>query len=215
MLLVTILSGTAAADIIVENQQVSYLGVTNQNQPLAKVVVGASDVAINGFGVYGQAQVNGNLKWVIFDSTSLAAPVYLSAAQAVTGTPGTFAANAQWYDSPEIAFTLLAGHTYAMGVMADKVGSSTFYWGSSYDSPFGAPPTVSGGGLSLPGMQSLCNSGLSGGSFVNTPYLYFINNSSRRQMSLRVSNDVPEPATLGLLVLGGGVALIRRRRRVA
>ena len=209
--------GSAAAGIIVENQQVTYMGVTSQNQPLAKVVVGVSDVVIGGFGVYGQAKLDGNLRWLIFDSLNLSAPVYLSAVQAVTGNPGTFAENAQWYDSPVINFTLLAGHTYAMGVVADKVGGTpyladSFLWGASNDSPFGAPPTVSGGGLSLPGMQSLCNSGLVGGVFANTPYIYYIDNSNRRQMSLRVMDTLPEPATMSLLGLGG-LTLLRGRRK--
>ena len=205
--LVAVLSAVANADTIVQVPTGSFSGATNQNQALSKVVVGGTNVVINTFGVYGQAQVAGNLKWVIFDAASPSAPVYVSPAQAVAARPGTFATMAQWYDSPEMSFTLLAGHTYAMGVMADKVGTGTFYWGNTY-SAFGGGATVSGGGLSLPFMQALCNSGLSGGVLAGTPSLYTADNSNRYQMSLRI---VPEPATLGLLITGGIFALRKRR----
>ena len=47
-------------------------------------------------------------------------------------------------------FNLLAGHTYAMGVVSDKVGGSTFYWGASPDTPFGPyPDHQTANGLSL------------------------------------------------------------------
>ena len=187
------------------------MGVTNQNQALTKVVVGPSDVHITSFGVYGQARANGNLKWVIFDSTNLTAPVYTSSLQAVTAAPGTFAANATWYDCPPMSFTLLANHSYAMGAISDQVGTNTFYWGSTY-SAFGGGSTVNGGGLSLPFMQSLCNSGLVGGNFTNTPTLYTVNNSNRYQMAFHAS--VPEPATIAVLAAGClGMAVRRYRSR--
>jgi hypothetical protein len=200
-------AGLASADLLVEYQGTSYLGATNQNQPLAKVVVGTSDVIIGSFGVYGQAQANTNLKWVIFDSTQLSSPVYLSAALAVPGTSGTFADVAQWYDSPELNFTLLAGHTYAMGLIADEVGASTFNWGASPDTPFGPYPSVVGGGLTLPFMQALDNSGLVSGEFTNTPTLYTVNNSNRRDMSLRVFSPeaAPVPIPPTVLLLGSGL----------
>ena len=179
-----------------------------QNQALAKVVVGASDVIIGSFGVYGQAQVNTNVKWLIFDSTQTSSPVYISAAQTESGNPGTFAAKAQWYDSPTISgnFTLLAGHTYAMGLIADQVGTNTFRWGSTY-SAFGGGTSTTDGGLTLQSMQALDNSGLVGGAFTSTPTLYSVNNSNRYEMSLRVfspaASPVPIPPTA--LLFGSGL----------
>ena len=202
-------AGLASADLLVAYQGTSSLGVTNQNQALAKVVVGASDVIIGSFGVYGQAKVNTNVKWLIFDSTQTSSPVYLSAAQTVSGNPGTFAAEAQWYDSPAISgnFTLLAGHTYAMGLIANQVGTSGFQWGASPDNAFGPYPSTTSGGLTLAFMQSLDNSGLVGSAFANTPTLYTVNNSNRREMSLRVfspaASPVPLPPTA--LLLGSGL----------
>ena len=207
--LVAILNGTATAAIITQYQGTSYKGMSNQNEVLAKVIVGTTNVLINGFGVYGQAQVAGNLKWVIFESTQTTSPVYLSLAEGVTGNPGTFATKAKWYDSPAISYTLLANHTYAMGVLSDQVGTNTFNWGSSDYSPFGGTPTVTGGGLSMPFMEALSNSGVSSGAFTSTPTLYTVNNSGSYETSLRVS--VPEPATL--LSLGGGLSLMLLRRR--
>ena len=200
-------AGLASADLLVQYQGTSYIGVTNQNQPLAKVVVGPADVAIGSFGVYGQAVVNTNIKWLIFDSTQLSSPVYLSAAQAVPGDPGTFAAEAQWYDSPELSFTLLAGHTYAMGLIDDQVGTNSFRWGASPDNPFGPYPSTSGGGLTLAFMQSLDNSGLVSGAFTNTPYLYTVNNSNRREMSLEIFSPTPPavPIPPTALLFGSGL----------
>jgi hypothetical protein len=199
-------AGLSSAALLVTYQGTEGLGVTSQNQPLAKVVVGASNVEIGSFGVYGQAQVAGNLKWLIFDSTQLSSPVFISAAQAVSARPGAFAANAQWYDSPTMNFTLLAGHTYAMGVISDQY---TFRWGSSADSPFGPGPSITGGGLTLEFMQSLVN-----GVFVGTPTLYTVNNSNRRETSLRVSSPEPVPIPGAVWLLGSGLlGLVGLRRR--
>jgi hypothetical protein len=207
--------GNAVAAPLIEYQGTTFMGVTNQNQPLAKVVVGSSNVTIGGFGVYGQAQVAGNVKWLIFDPALATPLVYLSGAQAVAARSGTFASQAMWYDSPAINFTLQAGHTYAMGLIADQVGTNTFRWGSSADNPFGPYPTTTANGLSLPFMQALDNSGVVSGAFTNTPTLYTVNNSNRRMMSLHISAPIPEPAEwtmliAGLLVIG----LIAHRRNL-
>jgi hypothetical protein len=210
-------AGLASADLLVEYQGTTYYQsfTGTSNQPLAKVVVGAADVAIGSFGVYGQAQVAGNVKWLIFDSLQLSSPVYLSAAQAVAGNPGTFAAEAQWYDSPELDFTLLAGHTYAMGLIADQV--STFRWGSSPDTPFGPWPSIVGDGLTLPFTQKLDNSGVVSGVFTNTPTLYApYADSSRSHPSLRVFSPAPPPVPVPptVLLLGSGlVGLLGLGRR--
>lgn len=200
-------AGLASADLLVQYQGTSYLGVTNQNQPLTKVVVGPANVDIGSIGVFGQPVVDTQVKWIIFDSTQLSSPVYLSTAQLLTGDPGTFTDQAQWYDSPEFSFTLLAGHTYAMGLIADQVGSNSFRWGASPDNPFGPYPDTTGDGLTIKFMQSLDNSGLVGGAFVNTPYVYFIDNSNRRKMSLEVYSPTPPPVPLPptVLLLGSGL----------
>jgi hypothetical protein len=200
-------SGLASADLLVQYQGTTYTGVTGQNQVLAKVVVGAADVAIGSFGVYGQAVVDTNIKWLIFDNNQHSSPVYLSAAQAVEGNPGAFPAEAQWYNSPELNFTLLAGHTYAMGLIADQVGTNTFRWGSAPDNPFGPYPSITGGGLTLPFMQSLDNSGLVSGAFANTPTLYTVDNSNRSHVSLEVFSPAPPavPVPPSALLLGSGL----------
>ena len=212
-------SNFANAAILIQNQQTSFITSTG-NEPLTKVLVGGADVPITGFGVFGQAQTAGNLKWVIFDSTRLTSPVFLSPAQAVAANPGVFADHAQWFDLTNISFTLLAGHTYAMGLISDRFGSTGFRWGASPDNLTGPYPTISANGLSLPFMQSLDNSGVIGGTFTNTPNILQIDRTNRRQMSLRIfgSDDVgtvPEPASLILWSVLGliGLAFAARKGR--
>ena len=212
-----VLSSSAGAAILIENQQTDFISATGSNQPLTKVVVGGSDVSITGFGVFDQAQVAGNLKWLIFDSNQLTSPVFLSSAQAVVGNPGTFADKAAWYDITNINLTLLAGHTYAMGVIADRVGTSSFRWGASPDNLSGPYPTLTANGLSLPFMQSLENSGVVGGVFSTTPSVLFIDKTTRRQMSLRIfgseAGEVPEPASFIIWSLLGAIGFVLGFRR--
>lgn len=207
--LMAILGGTAAAGIIVQYQPTSYTGVAGTNQLLAKVTVGASNVQIGGFGVYGQAQSQSTLKWVIFDWAQQSSPVFLSNAVTVPANPGTpYASFAQWYDSPNMDFTLLANHTYAMGVLSNLAG--TFYLGQDYF-PLGGNPTVTGGGLTLPPGNYVVNSGVVGTTFTNTPTLYNIAADTRFHTTMRIAEPVPEPVTMILLALGG-LEMIRRRR---
>jgi hypothetical protein len=190
--LAAILSGTAMADIIVQYQPTSGYGTgtTGANQLLAKVTVGAEDVEIGGFGVYGQAQAETTLKWVIFDVTQLSSPVFLSDAVIVPANPGTFTTYAQWHDSPNMDFTLLANHTYAMGVLSNRYGTDTFYWGQDYF-PFGGNPTVTAGGLSLTPGNYIVNSGIVGTEFVNVPTLYNLAADARFHTAMRIAEPVP------------------------
>jgi hypothetical protein len=216
-----VFSGSADAAILIENLPTDFVVAGSRNEPLAKVVVGGTNVPITGFGVYGQAQIDGYLKWIIFDSTQLTSPKYLSPAQAVSGNSGAFADKAQWYDITNINFTLLAGHTYAIGVIADQIGTNSFRWGASPDNLSGPYPTIAANGLNLPFKQSLDNSGVNGGAFTATPSILFIDSTDRRQMSLRIfgpgTDAAPEPASIILwstLAALGIVASLRRRRLV-
>jgi len=203
---------TAEAEILVQYQPTSAQGTTNQNQYLARVTVGAADVPIGGFGVYGQAPSEATLKWVIFDVTQLTSPVFLSTPVTVPAVPGTpFTSYAQWYDSPAMDFTLLANHAYAMGVISNRYGTGGFMWGQNYY-PLGGNPTVTDNGLTLPPGNYIDNSGVVGTSFVNTPSLYNIGADTRFHTAMRISSPVPEPASISLLAMGGLAWLLFRRR---
>ena len=211
------ISATASASLLIENAGTSWGGVSGINQPLAKVVVGAADVAIGSLGVFGQAQSAGNVKWVIFDSLQPSAPVYLSGAQSVAANPGAFATQATWYDSPSFTLTLLAGRTYAMGLIAEAVGANGFRWGVEWTTNLmgGGGPSVDSNGVSLPFVSS---SGSVGSLALDNPSLTALDATSYYRTSLRIfeaTPPVPEPAewtmlAAGLFVLG----FIAHRRRV-
>jgi hypothetical protein len=174
-------------------------------------------VAIGSLGVFGQAQSAGNVKWVIFDSLQPATPLYLSGAQSVPANPGAFATQATWYDSPAFNLTLLAGRTYAMGLIAQAVGANGFRWGVEWTTNLmdGGGPSVDSNGVSLPFVSS---SGSVGSLALDNPSLTTLDATSYYRTSLRIfeaTPPVPEPAewtmlAAGLFVLG----FIAHRRRV-
>jgi hypothetical protein len=80
---------------------------------LSEVTVGASDVAITGFGTKGTAFGDQSIEFVIFAGEgSGLSPVYSS------GILAALSSGDQWFDSPDLSFTMLAGHTYQMGLVA-------------------------------------------------------------------------------------------------
>jgi hypothetical protein len=166
----------------------SYKSTT---QPFAAVSVGPNDVAITGFGVYGQAPSAMTLKWALFDITG--ARLYVSPEQNVGGVT-----NMQWYDSPALNLTLLANHTYALGALTNNA-TGRFIYSWTYPSAL-----ISANGLSLPDMRPQV------GNFSN-PVLtspdYYLG-----QNSIHVFG-VPEPAEWVMLIAGlMVVAFIARRR---
>lgn len=206
----------------------------NENEPLATVTVGHSDVQIGSFGVYGRAQSTTNIAWVIFDQSDLLNPVFLSPIQQVSAT-----ANSTWYDAPGMTATLLPRHTYFMGVVADTIlGNGGFLWHSG-TALMGPDPTV-GDGLTLHSSTAVarvgfCNGGHSAQvcgplplqtqtvtSFLegSYPYISEVQAFSNKKMSLRINlgpdspPPVPEPSEWAMLVAGlAVVGLIARRRR--
>jgi hypothetical protein len=153
---------------------------------LSMVTVGAADVAISGFGTKGMAFEDENIEFVIFDGTDAGlTPIYHSAILAVA------ASSDQWFDSPDLNFTMLAGHTYQMGLMADG------YFG--YDWTFGASDVASNGLTAL----GCCN-GNANADLVNP----LTQDGGRVQQAIEIfgpdTAETPEPMTSALL----GSALI-------
>ena len=161
---------------------------------LSVVEVGAANVAITGFGTKGTLANAGNVEWVIFDGLGAGlSPVYSS---------GIIAANASgdvWWDAPMFNFTMLANHTYQMGLMADQLFS--YDWNQTADvsmnglTAFGQTNGNADGNLAAPMTQG-------GGSV---------------QQAIEIFADdgrVPEPATMALFGLGLlGFAAARRRKQ--
>lgn len=210
------------AQVLVEHQGTSYRTGSDTFAPLADVLVGAADVRIGGFGVYGQTSVPANVRWVVFDAASPKSPTLLSSIQAIEAEPGSFATAARWHDSPTLDLTLQAGHRYAIGVISDTLGPAGFRWGVSVTQRRygGGGPEIGAHGLSLSFSTALANAGLAG-SFYSTPAIYTFDRadplewSNAIQPSLRIMMPVREPHEWGMLLSGLSlVGLIARRRKL-
>lgn len=207
MLCTFMLGAPSVASALISNQGSSFLSMTDQLggfsdfQPLAVLQVGNADVDIGGFGVYGAAEAAGQLRWVIFDTANTSNPFYLS------GTQGVSPQGAMWYDSPGMARTLLAGQTYALGVVANNL----FAWGWS-DASSAAPITQSG--LTLPVRSEQAQVTVDGaGHFAGNPIFVADFDPLDAQTSLRVMAPIPEPAEWSMLIAGLLVIGFIARRR--
>jgi hypothetical protein len=206
MLCTFMLGVPSAASALISNQGSSFFSMTNdlgffsEFQPVAFLEVGNANVPIGGFGVYGEAEANGQIRWVIVDvANSLSPLLYVSGTQNVSPQgPG-------WYDSPGISQTLQANRTYAMGVVA----SNLFAW-SLNDAPSG--PIIQGD-LTIPVDSHQLQVALDGaGHFAGDP-IYPGLELPGIQTSLRVLAPIPEPAEWSMLIAGLLViAFIARRR---
>ncbi|MGE0485844.1 MAG: PEP-CTERM sorting domain-containing protein [Gammaproteobacteria bacterium] len=179
------------------------LGVIDANSPfnetrspasgiLARIDVGASNVDINQFGVWGSQRTDGNIRFAIFEANGNR--IYNSAI-----LPQVTAAQ-QWFDSPVFAtLTLLANTAYYFGLLSDQ--QFTYHWST-------LNPAFSQGGLS----SRAGNIAGDNGNFSNfaNPTLgdtcCFVTNATR---VFGPGIDVPEPTTVALL--GLGVLGFRRR----
>jgi hypothetical protein len=215
------MAATAYAAPLIEYQASSFSGSSNENEQLARVNVGAVNVQIGGFGVYGRARSDTGVAWVIFDLTDLVNPVFQSSVQQVGTAPV-----ATWYDSPAMSFTLLANHTYAMGLVANKVNGDGGFWWATGDFPFGGGNQTANGLTLLDDTSGVragyCNGGFGPcGSTTQTltsfmtgtyPDVFSQTLSTRTKMSLHIQ-AVPEPAEWTMLVAGLlAIAFIAVRR---
>jgi hypothetical protein len=221
-IVVVISTATVNAQVLLEHRGTTYKTQSNILAPLAEVVVGAKDVHIGSFGVFGQTSVPTNVRWVIFDSLAPLEPAYLSEIHWVPGETGSFATQGRWYDSPAMEFTLLANHRYAMGILADRLGTSGFRWGMSITrSKYGGGgPAIVAEGLDVPFSAALANAGLAG-TFYSTPFAYTFNRADPLewndavQPSLRIMSPVAEPGEWAMLLSGLMLIVWVSRRRKA
>jgi hypothetical protein len=167
------------------------------NGILAQIVVGAENVQIDQFGVYGRQVSGGNVRFDIFDAA--ANRVYDSGS--ISAASG--AAN-QWYDSPLFNLTLNAGATYYFGVLSDQ----NFVY--SWELPAGANVGI---GLTSP-MAGVSGSNGNFRDFANptvNDYCCIVQQATRIFGTDPNAVDVPEPVSAALFGMGLlGLALNRR-----
>jgi hypothetical protein len=133
----------------------------------------------------------------------------------------------QWYNSPAMSFTLLANHSYGIGLLYDKVNTNGFQVGQTFSSNFPPSyggPSIVGNGLTMPFMAALADAGVctSGDvgpctsgtvTFDSAPDLLNIANSAQSMKSLQIF-AVPEPAEWTMLVTGLlAIGFIAHRRK--
>ena len=204
LLITTIFIGlsfpAAASVVILENlTNINTGSVSDESRSaefgiLTRIEVGAADVAIDGFGVYGAQEADGNIRFAIFNEAGFVREYLSDAIAALAG-------GLQWYDTPDFALSLLANNVYYFGLISDQRFS--YRWATNV------------GAVSANGLTSTA-SDISGtnGNFRGFADPVMEDNCCVVQQSLRIrATDVPEPAPLALLGLGLlGLGLARRRR---
>lgn len=140
--------------------------------PLTQIVVGASNVTISGFGVFGRVLTAGNGRWLVYQGSTVgASPVFQTAITAVSAS-----ATNVWYDSPAFSFTLSAGTTYYLGMQTDQ--STNF----QFDAPGTA--VVAGGLTATAGVN-----GNSGGTLAAPTYT----GGGGALIAIRIQGGAPPP----------------------
>ena len=129
----TFASLPAANAQLISTNTSSFYSMTGfqEYQPIADLVVNNTNVSVNYFSVYGQATGAAHLNWLLFDVTSgTLADDYTIQSTWQSGVQLVGASSAHWYDSPILPSqysTLLANHTYSLGIVAD----ANFSWGKN------------------------------------------------------------------------------------
>ena len=164
-----------------------------------RIDVGPSNVLLDSFGTFGQLLSDGLLKWVVFDETANPHPPGGPPVFSTAAIPSSAAGSLQWYDSPSLNLTLLANHTYFMGVISNE----SFVY--STDRP---GVSVSGGGLTF-----VANSNGNTEDF-NAPVDSGDNERGAVTNSFRAFCAVPEPSAFALAAFGIlGLLIAARRKR--
>ncbi len=155
---------------------------------MTRIIVDAP-VALTGIAVEMDLLTAGNIKFVIFDSTS-GSLLFDSGSSAYADDGMAFKL------SDPLAFTLNPGTTYALGAMVDVTSIQ------SYIVPGG---TTQGSITSLGGNQNATGFAL--------PVLHLALNGTDGVIQLYGTVDTPEPASAALMLAGIALIAARRRRR--
>ena len=148
------------------------------------------------------------MKWVLFDEITPSAPIFQSAATAVSVTSVK-----QWYNfALPTDINLVAGHEYAIGV----VTTGNFYLGYTVNM-FGGLPSQTEGGITRLGSDLIVGSGANGGAFTVSPALSSSAGDTRFADAMRIFTPdpvaAPEPLSITVLAAGLlGLGFVRRCR---
>jgi hypothetical protein len=150
----------------------------------------ASTVTISNIAVLNQLDTDGEVKFVIFDDSSNSL-LFASSPKAFTATAfGTLT----YKMSDDFSFTLLAGHSYDIGAIADVSGLWAFDRIS--DTQNGITSV-----LSNPNFSSFVTPSIAG------------HGGADGAIRLFRASSVPEPAGVGLFGVGGCIVYLTWRRR--
>jgi len=185
-----------------------YFGYS-EYQPFAQITVGSTDVMMGKFGIWGAAEAQSQIKFLVFDQENL---IYSSAS--IAASPQGL----RWYDSPGLSLKLQKDHTYSLGVVSNNL----FAWGRYDESGFA---TGMQNGLNHDVRENIVQVSLTGNpgsGYAGNPFLVPEYGVDYFQSSVRVFDlagggptpPIPEPAEWSMLLAGLlVVAFVANRQR--
>ena len=194
LLTVLVFAADAHGSVIFDNSAEGFPEIADGSSagcPLTLITSVTANTPITSFQIKNELPSGGGtIDYVIFDVANTLTPVYYSAPIAYPADTGE-----TWKTSPNFDFTLLAGHKYYIGGVADV---ETQY-------PYQSPDY----GYTQDGITSGPDNGRAS---AGQPPSYI--SSGGADLPLRLEATVPEPASLtlvGTALLGLGFIYLRRR----
>jgi hypothetical protein len=187
------LTGQARADIIFNDSNFNgHSSRSGADDPVTFITNVAQNTAITNIGILNDLATAGDVRFLIYDINT-ASLVYLSSPKAFGADSGSDT----WKVSDAFSFTLLAGHQYYIGGVANVSNLAAFQFPPINHTENGITSDGSNGNFTF-------NGGIEGNGGAGIPLRLYANAA------------VPEPTSLALFGLGTlGLAGWRLRRRHA